>query len=658
MKKKIKNLLVVCILFVTHTFNSFCSQEEFLSQTDVFLITSQLITYHVDATEINEDILTKSIHNYINSFDPHKIYLLEEELSAFVSPSQNYKKQLLEAYKNQDLSEYYKLHNVIKNSIVRARKIRNKIIKNNLELFHKAEDISQNKIINRTNNYPNNISEIQEKQKDFLAILLSSYLSNNSKEKYLGKEDLLINLVEKQLVNLENEYLGNNEEGESLSYEKQQHLFLTKIIKSIASGLDAHTAYFSTEEANNIKIQLEKGMCGLGIVLGEDINGIVIKEVLENGPAFKSGKVKEGDVIKKINGKEISHFSFKKVLELLRGKENSLVILELESQEQMIKEVPLVRSKIALNDKRVDVSYETFQEGIIGKITLHSFYEGNDNISSELDIKEAINNLKEKNLLGLVLDLRENSGGFLSQAVKVSGLFMSNGVVVIAKYFDDNLKYYRTFNGSKFYDGPLIVLVSKCSASAAEIVAQALQDYGVAIIVGDEHTYGKGTIQHQTITGRETGKESLFKVTVGRYYTVSGKSTQISGVKADILVPSQYHESNIGERYLPSPLPEDKVLSAYNDSLEDLEPFAKKWFQKYYLPKLQKKESLLTQLLPQLRKNSGQRILSNPQYQQFLDSLKNPTTLAQEDVDLQMEESINIMKDLLSNNVHVSLQKL
>ncbi len=650
MKKKIKKLLIFCILSVVQISIAYCSQEELLSQTDVFQITSQLITYHVDVKEINEEILSKSISNYISNFDSNKIYLLEDEVNEFIHPTQEYKNQLLHSYKNQDLSEYIKIQNIIKKSIIRARKIRSKIRSNDLDIFKKTQDFNETKITNQVNKYPNNILEIQEKQQDLLTFLLSSYLSNNPKEKYIGKETLLLNLIEKQLINLENEYLGYDEEGQCLPNEKQQHLFLTKIIKSIASGLDAHTAYFSTEEANAIKIQLEKGMCGLGIVLGEDINGIVIREVLENGPAFKSGKIQEGDVIKKINGKTIDHLSFKKVLELLRGKENSLVILELETEEHTIKQVSLIRSKIALNNKRVDVSYESFQEGIIGKVTLHSFYEGNDNISSELDIKEAITNLKKKNLLGLILDLRENSGGFLSQAVKVSGLFMSNGVVVVAKYFDNNLKFYRTFNGNKFYKGPLIILVSKCSASAAEIVAQTLQDYGIAIIVGDEHTYGKGTIQHQTITGKELGKESLFKVTVGRYYTVSGRSTQISGVKADILVPSKYYESPIGERYLACPLPEDSIQPTYHDSFQDLEPFARKWFQKYYLPELQQKENHWTHLLPQLRDNSHQRILSNQNYQRFLANLKNNSNLVQEENDLQMEESINIMKDLLSNS--------
>ena len=163
--------------------------------------------------------------------------------------------------------------------------------------------------------------------------------------------------------------------------------------------------------------------------------------------------------------------------------------------------VPLVREEIAVDEDRARWNYEIFDGGIIGKIKLDSFYQGDNGMTSENDVREAIKQLdKQGNLRGLILDLRENSGGFLSQAVKVAGLFITNGVVVISKYFNGEEHFYRDMDGKISYDGPLIILTSKATASAAEIVAQALQDYGVAIIVGDEHTYGKGTIQSQTVT--------------------------------------------------------------------------------------------------------------------------------------------------------------
>ncbi len=172
-------------------------------------------------------------------------------------------------------------------------------------------------------------------------------------------------------------------------------------------------------------------------------------------------------------------------------------------------------------------------------------------------------------LLGLVLDLRNNPGGYLTQAVKVAGLFISDGVVVVSKYSNGEIQYYRDLDGNPQYTGPLVVLTSRLTASAAEIVAQALQDYGVALVVGDDRTYGKGTIQAQTVT--DTGASSYFKVTVGEYFTPSGKSPQLTGVKSDVLLPGPYSKTKVGEKYLDHPIAADHIAPSFNDDLKDID---------------------------------------------------------------------------------------
>src|SRR5690606_13302855 len=225
--------------------------------------------------------------------------------------------------------------------------------------------------------------------------------------------------------------------------------------------------------------------------------------------------------------------------------------------------------------------------GIIGKITLYSFYESANGESCEKDIKNAIRKFQEIGTLrGLILDLRENSGGFLSQAVKVSAIFLSNGVVVISKYGTGELHYLRNIVGRSFFNGPLVVLTSKMSASAAEIVAQALQDYGVGVIVGDARTFGKGSIQYQTVTDEKA--ELFFKIPLGKSYTACCRQTQSERVKADIVVTTYYAPCNIGERYLEYPLVADTVESAFVDPLNDLDASAKRLFQRKYLPYLQR----------------------------------------------------------------------
>ena len=229
-------------------------------------------------------------------------------------------------------------------------------------------------------------------------------------------------------------------------------------------------------------------------------------------------------------------------------------------------------------------------------------------------------------------------------------------LVVISKNSKDEMRYLRTIEGEAFYNGPLIILTSKLSASASEIVAQALQDYGVALIVGDKTTFGKGSIQYQTITDKNA--DYFYKVTVGKYYTVSGKTTQIVGVQADIVVPSNFSAFKIGEKYLKYPLKSDKVKAMYSDKLSDVNGKIKAWFRQNYIPNLQKKVTFWQKLLPTLKENSQNRLAKDPDFQKFLkrqEQIKakingEDIVIEQLDIkveDLQMQEASYILKDMI-----------
>ena len=637
-----KTIVRLCFLFLSLLPNLSFSLE-YLREEDIQTTVDKLIEHHVDTQELNENILSRSIVCYIQSFDPFKSYLTKKEIFAFTQ-SPEIKKQLLKSYKANDFHVYRNINHVVQESILRARQWRKEWCSNPKQLVLEA---SSYEIPKKNSHWATSLSELKERQRHNLLSHIALYLSGAPKQRYQNKEASLVALCIRQQENIENAYLGFDDFGTPMSPDEEAHHFHVRVIKSIAHSLDAHTAYFSKEEALAMRIQLEKGMCGIGVVLKEDIDGVVVKEILPGGPAEKNGQMHVGDIIYRVDGKSIENLSFRKVLDYLRGKEGSSVILDMHTLSGDTT-VSLKREKILLEDRRVDVSYEPFGNGVIGKITLHSFYEGEHQISSEQDLRRAIQNLQDKNLLGLVLDIRENTGGFLSQAIKVSGLFMTNGVVVVSRYADGSIKRYRTVSPKKFYDGPLTILVSKSSASAAEIVAQTLQDYGVAVIVGDEQTYGKGTIQHQTITG-DPSQEDFFKVTVGKYYSPSGKSTQLQGVKSDILVSSRYAEEPLGEKFLDYALPSDTCENVLKDTLDDIDSHTRPWFQKYYLPNLQKQETVWKEMLPQLVQNSKQRLEMNKNYQAFLSQLKS---LREEcdsygTNDLQMEESVNILKDMI-----------
>ncbi|MFO0448551.1 MAG: S41 family peptidase, partial [Pseudomonadota bacterium] len=232
---------------------------------------------------------------------------------------------------------------------------------------------------------------------------------------------------------------------------------------------------------------------------------------------------------------------------------------------------------------------------------------------------------------------------------------ISNGVIVISKYFNGEEHFYRDIDGKTYYSGPLVVLTSRATASAAEIVAQALQDYGVAIVVGDESTYGKGTIQNQTVTSEQNGLPQ-FKVTVGKYYTVSGKTPQLEGVKADIVIPSIYSQEHLGEQYLEFTVPNDTIPNEYADDLSDIPNSLRAWYLRYYVPTLQHQAFFWHNALPQLRTESAKRLSSNSDYQYYLRRIqeKRPMTFFKKNkegrstpVDFQKDEGVAIVKDMI-----------
>jgi len=613
----------------------------YLQKSDVPEVMGQLFTYHIDQKEMTPLIMKRSLKIYIQNFDTEYAYLSLDEAAPYVAPSEPSVASIIERYGNHDYTTFFEINRVLATAIQRARQWREQEKAD--ELLMEAKLVEDLPLHHKE--FAKSQGDVRARHHTFFVHLIAMNMKKLGEESYQGKEQKLIALSEKQLRLLEDSYLGVNEFGASLSEEEQVSLVLTRMLKAMANSLDAHTAFYSPDEALSMRTQLAKGMCGIGVVLQEGIDGIMIAELIKGGPAESCQELFVGDTIVKVDDLDVQQHSFPHILELMRGQEGTRLKLQVARQEQLY-DIELTRMQITLGDKRVDVSSEPYGDGIIGKLTLHSFYEGADGITSESDIKEAVATLqKEGPLYGLVIDLRENSGGFLSQAVKVSGLFMKSGVVVISKYSGDNIKYYRSFNRNKFYKGPVVVLISRGSASAAEILAQTLQDYGVAIVVGDEQSYGKGTIQHQTITDERA--KAFFKVTIGRYYTVSGRSTQIEGVKSDIVVPTKLNFEEMGEGFAEYPLAADRVPDAYNDNLNDVDPQVKKWFKHHYASGMQVKSEKWSESKGLLKANSERRLQENKNFQAFLQTVQEEEVAEYGQRDLQMAESVNILKDMI-----------
>jgi len=618
---------ISCIFFsLAIACNAFLSAKVTLK--DVKPAAEELFSYHVEHHNFTPMIANRCFKTLIYRFDPERLLLLKSEIKPYFNIDKDQISLFLNQYNNADFSQFLKLNKTIETAIQRSRKIRSVIRTNLISSSQLNFDITK---VNSTD-FSEHPDDIYQRTSKLMQNWLVSYAKSQGK-KSLNPEERhkILNFYEKKRRQHEDFFLTG--------FGKSEEKLALNILKAISASLDAHSMFYSDNEATNIRNLLKKQICGIGIALKEGIDGPVITSIIPNSPAHVSDKLEVGDLIKEVNGKSVSRFYFKEIMTLLSGKENSTVSLTLQKKTKEMINVTLARKMIILDQDRIQVASEPFGDGIIGKITLSSFYDNFEGVNVERDLRQAIKSLRSNsNLHGLVIDMRKNAGGFLNQAIKVAGLFVHKGVVVIGKYADGKIQYNRNIDPRNFYDGPLVVLTSKASASAAEIVAQALKDEGNAVIIGDERTYGKGSMQYQTIT--DPTAKHFYKVTIGRYYTVSGNSTQLNGVTADIVVPTKYNKLEIGERYLRYPLANEPLLNRQNIKNE---------LQQIFDQFDQRPKTKWEKMIPQLQKNSQERLARDKNFQTFL--VNGNSGIGSED--LHLIEATNVLKDMIYNHFTV-----
>ena len=644
--KKLISLYLIIATFVLY------ADTKVLNKNDVLPILQQMMIYHVENQTLDTTVIKRSFKVLLDQIDPDKVYFLESEAVNYLDLDEDSSEKILMRLKKQDFKDYQNFLKQAQSTIYRARNIRIK----KLDEFKKRKyfEFSIQNNFDKSG-YPDSKSILVLKNEQMVKSWWDQEkLQPGFAEFTIEEKDKSMRIYERRLEKVENFYLGVDSKGKSLSKEQLDHNFSTILLKAFAKSLDAHTCFFSPEEATSMRTSLQKQFRGIGVVLRENGQGVYIADLIKGGPAFDSKTIQKGDLLIAINGISLSDKNFEEVLEMMQGLEGSGIKLTLQRKSQPDSkpfDIVLLRKKIVLEEDRLSYSYEPFANGIIATINFNAFYDNGEGITTEKDFKNALKVLRQKGeILGLVIDLRQNPGGFLSQAVKVSGMFVPQGVIAIAKYSTGEIQYSRDLDGKMVYNGPCVLMTSKASASAAEVVAQALQDYGVALVVGDERTYGKGSMQFQNIT--EENADAFFKVTVGRYYTISGRSTQIDGVIADLVVPSYYAPYPIGERFLQYPIQKDDLGFSFLDPNNPFRKFSGFDNQQMFSSYFSRQQLRWKVLLPTLKKNSQERISKNEEYQNFLKKSQEyqegkKTAISQWKNDFQHQECLNIIKDMI-----------
>ena len=426
-------------------------------------------------------------------------------------------------------------------------------------------------------------------------------------------------------------------------------------LSALTHVYDPHSDYMGKSELENFSIGMKLSLFGIGALLRSEDGFCKIQSLIAEGPAERGKKLKANDkIIAVAQGSQpavdVVDMKLNKVVELIRGPKGTevrLTIIPGDAADPSVRQtVSLVRDEIKLEDqaakaKIIDLPADSGQTIRFGLIDLPSFYaafelEGGrssgERKSTTTDVAKLLKKLQKEKVDGIILDLRRNGGGSLEEAINLTGLFIKEGPVVQVKGPDGTVDVDNDTDPSVAYDGPLIVLTSRFSASASEILAGALQDYGRALIVGDSSTHGKGTVQSllqlapimRGLGGfTPSANPGAIKITIKKFYRASGSSTQLKGVTPDIVLPSFNNHAEVGETALDNPLPWDTIESAKFDKVNRIEP-----------------------ALAELRKRSESRVAADPDFAFLREEIERyKKTLAEKSISLNEAQRLKEKKE-------------
>lgn len=584
-------------------------KEQESAQNQIFVSSSKNIFQMMPAIHflhkpMNMQLGAIAWTNYINNLDPQRVYFTVEQIAEF----EKSKEKQIDLLQSGDFSYAINLLNILRSTIAEYKGF--------------AEEYFSNKTAEEFLTSVENFTTSENflwKRKD------AQWPSNEEEQKKLWENRLLnqyLGAVVNEALDREKKVEGFKQKGESFKAEDYSteiskivtnefhektvenilksvrrlndvmqdmdiDTYKTYFINAFTEAYDPHSSYLSPEKKEDFDIDMGLSLQGIGATLSIEDGMPKVVDIIPGSPAerdMSENHLIPGDkIIAVAQGDEefvdVTHWPLNKAVRLIRGPKDSVVRLKVipstDPSGTTTKIVTLVRDEIKLEEQAVSFLTKEITDAAgktrkLGYINLPSFYSNassitEDNIedlrSATIDMEKAILELKKDKVEGIILDLRSNGGGSLPEAISVTGLFIKRGPVVLVK---ERFRVHtlRDDNSAVAYNGPLVVLIDKLSASASEIVAGALQDYGRAIVIGDRQTHGKGTVQTVLPLGM-SGELGALKATTASFYRITGSSTQIKGVSADIVLPSLFdYISDLGEDKLPNAIPHTKVKSA------------------------------------------------------------------------------------------------
>ncbi|MDZ8120133.1 carboxy terminal-processing peptidase [Pontiella agarivorans] len=652
-----------------------------------------LPVFHLNQLHFDEHISTNAFDLYINSLDPSRSYFLQSDIDTFSQEAGLLHKQLRKGDIDFARNAYEILMQRIDNRMT--------FIEQQLEKGFDLEVEEEFLWDRKDAPWPKNEAEWNDLWRKRLK---NEYIARLvSKEVYADDTNHVDTVSSNALAEAETENTNDvaqteydeDAEDANLSPEEfilerykqfqltmesfDEELILQRYLSSFSLVYDPHSDYMSPSSVEDFDINMKLSLVGIGAMLRPDDGTARIVRIIPGGPADEDGRLKAGDKIVAVaQGDEepvsILHWPLYKAVRLIRGEKDSTVVLTVipasDRSGTRTKKIDIVRDEVKLEEqaakseiKDVELDDGSFRK--IGVITLPDFYADFSATSRNLadarrastDVRRLTRELQKKGIEGLILDLRNNGGGSLVEAIDITGQFISSGPIVQVKE-KKGVQVLPDADPTVEYDGPMIVLVNRLSASASEILAAALQDYKRAIIVGDRQTHGKGTVQTLMPLGDKKGS---LKLTTAGFYRINGGSTQLKGVRPDIYIPDYLDVMDIGEDSLEHALPWDTIRPAMyrtNDGFEAYLPAltaqsaerlaANEEFQVYLarrerLKKRYETKTVSLSLKERLAEAEAEKELDDIQSGAFLSEDED----AENDHDLILDETLMIMSDLI-----------
>ena len=545
-----------------------CSLAFGLECKDIRQMTKYYLRMHFSLHEFSDELSHRTINNFLKLWDPGKVFFTQKDVKNFIKKFSSSLPKMIERADCSAVDLMFTQYSM-------RFEERQALIPKLIDAKH---DFSKDEYLNidrKTLPYAKSLKDVQERWRKRIKFqFLQLMKSMDSKDKVREK--------------LRKRYKLAHKRHKDINTEDVYGVFMD----SFATALDPHTDYFSPSQLEEFRISTRLSLEGIGALLRSEDGVTTIQSLVPGGAAQKSGKVKVDDKIVAVSqGKgtpvDVIDMDLADVVKLIRGPGGTEVRLTIRRESKELV-ASIIREKIQLADRavksstypvRVELTKEkkTYKIGVIDLPSFYMDFEGRqankeDYRSSSRDMIKEIEKLKKNKIDGLIVDLRSNGGGSLDEAINVAGLFGGSAPVVQIKG-SQTKAYVSRYDKEAIYHGPLVILIDRQSASASEILAGAIKDYERGLIVGDSHSFGKGTVQNLNDIDPKLG---AIKVTISKFYRPSGASTQLRGVASDLVLPSISDHYEIGEKHYDFALPWGKVEKVKHPQFQKVTPYLEK----------------------------------------------------------------------------------